>query len=194
MERIEWMEKYMASAEQMIYQNQVDEGLHLLNGLLYDEPGYANLHNYLGWAYMYYTPNAAQAELHLKMAMRFASNYAPPYLHMGALLNRQGKYSGAISYFDSGLTKPEANRVALLEGMATAYEMRSEYAQAIRTYKEAARSSAVQHEVDRLVKSATRCRKKRLAFFLRSSAALWPAVLRIAFAFLLHWICRHLGS
>lgn len=155
----------MANAEQMIYQNQVDEGLHLLNGLLYDEPGYANLHNYLGWAYMYYTPDVSRAELHLKMAMQFAINYAPPYLHMGTLLNRLGKYSEAIAYFESGLTKPEANRVALLEGMAMAYELKSEYAQAVRTYKDAARASAVQHEVDRLMQSAKRCRKKRLALF-----------------------------
>src|SRR6185436_9354430 len=116
MERIEWMEKHMTSAERMIYENKVDEGLHVLNDLLYDEPGYGNLHNYLGWAYMYYTEDAARAELHLKMAIKFESEYAPPYLHMGTLLSRMGRYSEAIEYYEKGLARPEALRVTLLEG------------------------------------------------------------------------------
>jgi len=165
MMRIEWMEKYMANAERLIYENQVDEGLRMLNGLLYEEPGYSNLHNYLGWAYMYYTQDAEKAELHLKMAMRFSSEYAPPYLHMALLLNRSGKYAEAIDYFRNGLSKPNANRMALYEGMAHAYEMRNEYANAVRNYKEAVRSSAVPYEVERLLQSVKRCRRKQLAFF-----------------------------
>lgn len=165
MMRIEWIEKYMANAERMIYENQVDEGLRTLNGLLYEEPGYSNLHNYLGWAYMYYTQDSERAELHLKMAIRFASEYAPPYLHMGSLLNRSGRYAEAIAYFQQGLTKPNANRVALFEGMAFAYEMKSEYSDAVRIYKEAARSTAAQYEVDRIMQSIKRCRRKRLALF-----------------------------
>lgn len=61
--RIEWMEKYMADAERLINSNQVEEGLGLLNYLLYDEPGYGSLHNHIGWAYMYYTTEVAKAEL-----------------------------------------------------------------------------------------------------------------------------------
>jgi len=165
MERIEWMEKYMANAEQMILENRVDDGLQVLNNLLYDEPGYGNLHNYLGWAYMYFTEDAGKAELHLKMAILFENEYAPPYQHMGTLLNRSGRYSEAIEYFQAGLTKANANRVAMLEGIAMAYELKSEYAQAIRTFKTAARASAVEFEVARMMQSVKRCRRKRLAFF-----------------------------
>ena len=165
MERIEWMEKYMANAERLMYENRVEEGLHLLNDLLYDEPGYGNLHNYLGWAYLYYTADIARAELHLKMAIRFDREYAPPYQHMGYLLNRNGKYVEAIEYFRAGLTKNGANRVALLEGIATAYELKNEYALAIRTLKEAAKASAADGEVNRLMAGIKRCRRKRLALF-----------------------------
>jgi len=133
----------MMTAERMIYENKVDEGLDVLNELLYDEPGYGSLHNYLGWAYMYYTEDAAHAELHLKMAIKFESEYAPPYLHMGTLLSRMGRYNEAIEYYERGLTRPEAIRVTLLEGMAKAYELKSEYAQAIGSYKEAAKDAQV---------------------------------------------------
>jgi len=172
MNRIEWIEKYLANAERMMYENQVDEGLHLMTGLLYEEPGYANLHNYLGWAYMYYTMDSAKAELHLKMAICFASEYAAPYLHMGNLLNRSGRYADAITYFQQGLTKENANKVVLLGGLACAYEMRGEYSEALQVYKEGARSTTLQHEVDRMFQGVKRCRKKQLAFLWQSGVSL----------------------
>jgi len=67
--RIEWMEKYMADAERLIYSNQVEDGLLMLTDLLYDEPGYGSLHNHIGWAYMYYTADVEKAERHLKLAI-----------------------------------------------------------------------------------------------------------------------------
>src|SRR5687768_6902045 len=134
MEAILWIEKYMANAEQMIYDGQVEEGLNVLNDLLYDEPGYGPLHNYLGWAYMYYGNDARKAEMHFTMAIRFAPDYAPAYVHMGNLLSRAARYAEAIEYFRAGLTKPAANRTALLEGIAHAYELQREYRHAIRSY------------------------------------------------------------
>jgi tetratricopeptide (TPR) repeat protein len=165
MKMIAWMEKYMAEAENLIFNGHVDEGLTMLNSLLFDEPGYGSLHNYIGWANMYHTRDMAKAELHFKMAIRFAPEYAPPYLHMGNLMNQAGRYSDALEYFRKGLEKRDAIRSALMEGMAYAYELRGEYREAIRAYKEAARGSAVDFEVDRLMKSIKRCRKKRVAFF-----------------------------
>lgn len=79
--RIEWMEQYMADAERLIVNNQIEDGLVLLNNLLYDEPGYGSLHNHIGWAYMYYTTEVAKAERHLKLAIHFDAEFTAPYLH-----------------------------------------------------------------------------------------------------------------
>lgn len=163
--RIEWMEKYMADAERMIYEDKVDEGLGLLNTLLYDEPGYGRLHNYLGWAYFYYTANVAKAELHFKMAMTFDLEHAAPYLHLGTLYLRNGRYSEALTFLESGLTKPNANRIALLESIGQVYELKCEYSNAIKAYKQAAQASVVGFEVNNLMEGIKRCRKKRAAFF-----------------------------
>jgi tetratricopeptide (TPR) repeat protein len=96
MNRIEWIEKYMTTAEQLIYDDQVEQGMKVLDNLLYEEPGYGSLHNHIGWACMYYTHDNVKAELHLKLAIRFDEAYAPPYLHLGILYNRLGRYSEAI--------------------------------------------------------------------------------------------------
>ena len=155
----------MADAERMIFEGRVREGINVLNGLLYDEPGYASLHNYLGWAYLYHAKDNVNAEVHFRAAMRFAPDYAPPYLHMGNLMNRTARYSEAIAFFEAALEKPEAVKPALYEGIALALEMLNEYSRAIKAYKSAASESAVDHEVERMLKAVKRCRRKRLVLF-----------------------------
>ena len=160
-----WIESYMTNAEQMMFEGRVEEGLKVLNNLLYEEPGYGPLHSILGWAYMYYGDNAANAEMHFRMAMHFAPEYAPPYLHMGTLMSRARRYVEAIEQFRAGLGKPEALRCELLEGMGHAYELGGQYREAIRAYREAATASVLDYEVDRMLKSVKRCRRKRVALF-----------------------------
>ena len=160
---IEWLEQYMTEAEQLIYNNNVSEGLLLLNNLLYDEPGYGRLHNHIGWAYMYYTTQQANAELHLKMAIQFDSGYAAPYLHLGNLCIRAGRYTQALEYLQLGLTKANANKVAFLESMGIAHEMSGKFAKAIKAYREALLASMGSFEMDNLNEGIKRCRKKRLA-------------------------------
>ncbi|MBL7873421.1 MAG: tetratricopeptide repeat protein [Cyclobacteriaceae bacterium] len=166
MVQIEWIEKYLTEAEQMMYNNQVKEGLELLDSLLYDEPGYGSLHNHIGWAYLYYTSDTNRAELHLTMAIRFEELFAPPYLHLGVLYIRLGRYKDAITFLERGLSKHQPNRVALLQHIAQAYELLGEWGQAIKAYKAAMLASVVEHEIDSLTANIKRCRKKRVMLFL----------------------------
>lgn len=158
-----WMESYLTTAEQMMFDGRVEEGLNVLNNLLYEEPGYARLHNVIGWACMYHVQDARRAEMHFRTAMCFAPDYAPPYLHMGNLLSQAGRYAEAIDYLRAGLSKPEAIRPSLLEAIAQVHELQGEYRLATRAYKEAAMSSVVDFEVDRMLRAAGRCRRKRFA-------------------------------
>lgn len=163
--RIEWMEYDMARAERFITENQVDEGLLILNNLLFEEPGYGSLHNHLGWAHFYFTGDWTKAELHFQMAIKFDSNFAPAYLHLGNLYNRKELYSMAIEKFNTGLQLQNANKPAFLEGIAQAYEMKRAFGRAIKFYKEAIATSAG-FEVDRLRQGIKRCRTKRWVLLL----------------------------
>lgn len=163
--KIEWIESYLVEAERMITDERVNEGLSLLNNLLYLEPGYASLHNHLGWAYLYYTEHVAQAELHLKMAIKFDEAYAPPYLHLSTLYIKQAKYSDAISCAENGLARVKDDQLALLQNLAQAYELTRDWRRAIRSYKKALMGSVVSYESDMILTSIKRCRKKRVALF-----------------------------
>lgn len=158
--KLEWMDPYLVNAEQMMYNNQVNEGLALMDSLLYEEPGYGTLHNHLGWAYLYYTTDTAKAELHLTMAIKFDAEYAPPYLHLANLFIRVGRYDEALKNLEAGLKKNNANKVAFLENMAQVYELKRDYRTAIKYYKEAL-ASAVGFETAQLAEGIKRCRKKR---------------------------------
>src|SRR6478736_7215817 len=158
--RIEWMEKYMTEAEQLIYNNKVTEGLALLKDLLYDEPGYGNLHNHIGWAYLYYTADSAAAELHLKMAIHFNGDFAASYLHIGNLYIRMARYDEALHYLEKGLKTISPNRTAFLESIAQVYELKKDYTKAVATYKEAL-ASTIGFESERFTEGIKRCRKKR---------------------------------
>jgi tetratricopeptide (TPR) repeat protein len=162
--RIEWMEKHMNEAERLIYNNQLEEGLTMLTDLLYDEPGYGSLHNHIGWAYLYYTADTNRAELHLSMAIKFDGDYAAPYLHLGNLYIRTGRYNEALNCFEKGLTKANANKIAFLEGIGHAYELKGEYTKAIKAYKQATLSS-LGAEINNLSAGIKRCRKKRITLF-----------------------------
>ena len=159
--KIEWIEKYLLVAEQMIYDNKVNEGLQLMNNLLYDEPGYGYLHNHLGWAYFYYTEDVTKAELHLKLAIQFAREYPAPYIHLGNLFIRLRKYEEAIDYLKQGLNKPNANCVGFLETMGQAYELKGDFRKAIHSYREAVASSVITFEVNNLNEHIKRCRQKK---------------------------------
>ena len=161
--KIEWIEKYLQEAEQLIINNKVKEGFQLLDNLLYEEPGYGYLHNHLGWAYLYYSDEFAKAELHLKLAIKFNSSYPASYIHLGNLLIRMRKYAEAIKYLKQGLDKPDAHRVGFLETLGQAYELNGDFKNAIKAYNEAIVSSVVTFEVNNLAEHIKRCRKKKWA-------------------------------
>ncbi len=164
----EW-ELRLKHAEQLIMNHEVEDGLAVLNDMLYDEPGSAELHNLLGWGYLYFENNAERAALHFRAAIAFAPRYAPPYVHLGHLCNQKGRFIEALEWFDRGVGLPEASRLAFCEGMGWAYEMRREYKKAIRCYREAMAVSA-SPDFERLRESVRRCRVKRWTFLPEAAA------------------------
>ena len=154
----------MKKAETLVYEDRVEDGLAILNDLLYDEPGYARLHNLIGWVYFYHTSDTEKAEVHFRTAIEFEPGYAPPYLHLGWMFLMRGVYVEALGYLEQGVIKADAdNKVAFMECIGRAHELRGELRKAIRSYRAAMRASADSHEFNRLNDGIKRCRKKRMA-------------------------------
>jgi tetratricopeptide (TPR) repeat protein len=159
--KIEWLEKHMVEAEKLIVANEVQEGLNILNGLLYEEPGYGSLHNHLGWAHLYFTGNLQMAERHLQVAIKFNAEFAAPYVHLGALYMKQNRFADAAAIFERGLQLDAADKFVMLDGLARAQESVQNYKAAIKSYREAALASLNDAEIKNLTESIRRCRKKK---------------------------------
>lgn len=159
------------NAETLTTEGSVQDGVALLQNLLYEEPGYGALHNHLGWAYSYYLCDEAKAEAHWKWAVHFDDEMAAPYLHLGAYYLKKGKYTEAIKYLERGLSKPDADRVTLLEHLAHVHELRGEYRKAVDVYK-AALASCVGYQSEALLEGIKRCRRKRWALMFGMKATL----------------------
>lgn len=168
-QKIEWIEQYLMDAERMIVEGgpQLDQGMNVLNDLLYAEPGYGSLHNHLGWAHLYYTLNYAMAEAHLKAAIRFQPDFHAPYQHLGTLYYRQARYKESIDICILGLEQPFSNKVVMYEMIGQSYEMMKEFKLAIRAYKDAMLSTLVSGEMNVYSESIKRCRKKRWTTFIK---------------------------
>ena len=166
MGKLEWLDAYLTEVENLVMEGSVSDGLALLQNLLFEEPGYGALHNHLGWVYCYYADNDQKAEAHWKWAIKFDSELAPPYLHLGNYYRGKRKYSEAVKYLKAGLEKPDANREALLEQLAHVYELRGDYRKAVETYKHAL-ASCVGYQSDALLEGIRRCRRKKWALFFR---------------------------
>lgn len=162
--KIEWIDKYLKEADELIMNHEVERALDLMNNLLYSEPGYAELHNYLGWAYLYYTGEPSKATLHFNMAIRFDPQYQAPYLHLATLSMREQKYADALGYAEQGLTKPQANKPALFEIIGNVHELRGEFRKAIKSYKAASLNSLGSFETENYQNGIKRCRKKQVTF------------------------------
>jgi predicted Zn-dependent protease len=158
---MEWIDNYMKKAEGLVYDYRVDEALAILNDLLYEEPGYAKLHNLIGWVYLYYANEPMKAEVHFKAAMKFDPTYAPPYLHLGWIYLARGVYVEALGYLEQGSVKASANKVAFMEYIGQAYELRGNIRKAIQSYVTARHASVDSDEFARLSDSIKRCRRKR---------------------------------
>jgi tetratricopeptide (TPR) repeat protein len=167
MEKLEWLDTYLTEAENLIMEGSVNDGLALMQNLLYEEPGYAALHNYLGWAYCYYAESEQKAEVHWKWAIKFDKELAAPYLHLGRYYRGKRKYSDAVKYLEAGLETPDAIREALLENLAHVYELRGDYRKAVETYKSAL-ASCVGYQSEALLEGIKRCRKKKWALLFRT--------------------------
>lgn len=158
--KIAWVEKYLLQAEQLVYSNQVELARDLLQNLLYDEPGYAPLHNLMGWVLKYYLEEEEGAIRHWTWAIQFDPSFAPPWLHLGLLYLDRNDLAQAVAYLEQGLIKPQARKATLLDSLARAYEMKGEYRRATGAYREAlvhhtGPNSAV------LLEGIKRCRRKR---------------------------------
>lgn len=161
MEKITWLEEYLEEAQRLAIDESHEPALKLLNRLLYDEPGYARLHNVIGEIYLYYADDVKLAEVHFRTAITFSPDFADSYSNLGQLLRQEERLEEAIAVLKSGLAAKQSDKSGLLAKMGQAYELQKKFSKAIRYYKDALSHSVELWHCLVLEKSIKRCKRKQ---------------------------------
>lgn len=161
MEKINWIEEYLEKALTMAWEESHERALQLLDPILYEEPGYARLHNTLGIIYLIHAEDLENAEKHLRLAIHFDRKFADPYWYLGKLLAEDERLDEAIAIYEKGLKAKHSKKTGLLTEIGKAYELKKRFTKAINRYKKALGYSAELWNCIALEESIKRCRRKQ---------------------------------
>jgi tetratricopeptide (TPR) repeat protein len=141
-EKIKWIDEYLEQALEIAWLEGHDRALKLLERLLFEEPGYARLHNTVGVIYLRCADDLKQAEMHFRNAIKFSPEFAEPYNHLAELLQQEERHKETIEICKQGMHAKKANKAQLLESTAKAWELKRKFGKAIKCYRKALSHSA----------------------------------------------------
>lgn len=157
--------KYILDAERAFEQQEWLEGRDLLYQALEIEPVYAKAHNHLGWLYIYHLTDYQQAEVHLRLALKYAPGYHAPYLHMAQLLFDAGRLVELESLLNKAMKVAGVNKSFIYNDLGRVHEVRGKFSKALHWYKTAARWCLDDREIQVIRDNIRRCRQKRWMLF-----------------------------
>ena len=160
-EKIKWLDEYLEHALEVAWMEGHERALRLLDRLLYEEPGYGRLHNTLGIIYSEYAEEPAQAELHVRLAIKFSPDLADAYTRLADVLAEDERHEETIEVCEMGLKVKKADKTQLLQNVGKAWELKQKYRKAIGSYRKALRNSAELWKCLVLEESIKRCKRKQ---------------------------------
>ena len=160
----EYFEKIITQAEDAVYEGEYFEAERMLINLLTYEPGYAKVHNNLGWMYLYYLENDELAEIHLNYAIKFEPEYKPPYLHLTELYMRNKQYDKLEELAIIAKSVNGISKTLVYERLGMVDEARGQYKLAIGNYKTAIFHCMDNQAIEDIRQNIKRCRFKRIRF------------------------------
>lgn len=138
-----------------------EQGKRLLESGLYDEPGYAKLHNTLGWMYQYYQMNVDLAIRHYELAIYFDAENDSAYRNLAYLLFNEKRYKEATDLLVRALATKSVDKAYVYERLGTLSEKRENYQEAMDFYQKALMECIDNEEITEIKQNIKRTRMKR---------------------------------
>lgn len=157
-----YIEQMLEEAERAIEAREYSTAEKLMQNALYDEPGYAKLHNNLGWLYQYCMGNTSKAELHLKYAIKFDPKNEAALINIADLYLENRQYEALQLFMLHVLGLEGANKALIYEHLGKAFEASKQFNKAIKYYKMAHFETIDSYEASELKRGIKRCRYKKL--------------------------------
>jgi tetratricopeptide (TPR) repeat protein len=155
------LEKYILDAEKAFEEKNYMEGMRLLQEALLIEPHYGKAHNHLGWLYLYQINDWEKAEIHLNLALKYASSYSAPYIHMSHILFEKGKFDALNTLLKKAESLGSLQRPFIYNEYGRINEAKGNLRKAVKWYKAAIRNSFNDQDINIYKDNIRRCRDKR---------------------------------
>jgi tetratricopeptide (TPR) repeat protein len=153
-------EQYVLDAEKAFAQGLYLEGKAYLDNAIAEEPTYGKAHNHLGWFYLS-QEDYEQAEVHLKLALKYAKQYSAPYIHMIMLLFEAKRLDEHEKLVAKAMYVPGVSKSFLYNETGRYHEVSGRIAKAIKYYRMAIRWSFDKEEIEIIRENISRARSKR---------------------------------
>ena len=130
----ESIEHVIALAEDAIMEGDHTNGRHILENVLFDEPGYPKVHASLGWMYHYYVQNESMAERHYQLAIHFDKDYEYPYNGLTDLYRSNQNFDGLENLMTKALESEKIEKDFVFGTLGNVYERKGDFNKAIEFY------------------------------------------------------------
>lgn len=157
-------EQYVLDAEKAFEQQLYLEGKAYLENALAEEPTYGKAHNHLGWFYMFHLEDYEKAEVHLRLALKYAKQYSAPYVHMIQLLFEAKRLDEHEKLVAKAMYVPGVRKSYLYTEDGRRNEVTGKVSKAIKFYRMAIRWSTDEKEIEIIRENIRRARGKRWLF------------------------------
>ena len=131
------IENLIDLAENEIFSGNYEKASNMLQGGLYDEPGYPKLHYTMGWMNHYYVENPAKAERHYNLTIHFDEEYEDAYQYLVDLYFKYKMYNKILKLMTKAQTVEKVEKQFVFETMGKVFERKALYSHAIKYYRSA---------------------------------------------------------
>ena len=157
-------EQYVLDAEKAFEKGLFLEGKGYLENALAEEPTYGKAHNHLGWLYLFHMDEVEKAEMHLRLALKYARQYSAPYVHLIELLFSAERLDEHAKLVAEAMKVPGVGKTYLYNEMGRNVEMKGRITDAIKFYKLAIRWSTDKEQIKVIKENIRRAMGKRWLF------------------------------
>jgi tetratricopeptide (TPR) repeat protein len=153
-------EDMFLKALELIDMDEVKSAKELLEDIIYEEPDFGRAHSWLGWIYGFRMVDYKKSEYHLKIALKYAEDY--PYTHhnFAYLLHEMNMANRLEAHARRSLDVTGVNKSLMYEKIGVAREMKLDFRNAIRNYKQAISYSMNDFWTSKLKEDVKRVKKK----------------------------------
>lgn len=158
----EGIELVISLAEDEVYEGNYERARSMLDGLLYEEPGYPKIHETLAWMYHFYKNNEELATRHYELVIYFDPENEDAYDSLTDLLISKKKFDKVDELMDRALKSEKIEKSFIYENKGKIRERNGQFKEAIAFYRKALLSCMNNDDMKDYRQNIRRCRFKQL--------------------------------